>query len=483
MFSNVISQTALTTPFADSYFNKITGSDYMGDRTFVATLRALLAERLEEDSPGIRVTNTYTTITKERINSDGMQLALRKAIGNIDLSNNNTIFITSIAPPGKDNVDAVFALINEEFATAFGGWKRVEKVTAFFQKSFNVTCFINDDQRSVFIAVEQLDLRRYHYLQCAIFAFIPWYFDVKTGLTPEERKLIETLLQTDSSKYLECIATFAAKYDFRDASIRKMLDGFEHRYEKQRLSALEREIQNMIVNLNDYNNQISRLLKSKRDKEIEMLGIGLKISEGSDKDSEIMNYFLNNKRLVLEEVTDDEIYFGVKDYLVYYDEDQAKATLLKKGGYIDTCKRGSINVDDMRKLMSAIFLDGDLKLRVCAKYVFRLTGNVGAISHANYGIEYDGFLPNTHIEHFGCMGNYTQTINQLLQRNDYIGALEQCIASCKSLNFVDYTVMRKFIEIMYDSTVKCIELPDGSVVNSKNAIKYLKERNNEKGGE
>lgn len=483
MFSNLINQTALTTPFADAYFSKISGSDYMGDKTFITTLRALLADRIGEDSPRIRIYNSYTVITKANITSWGIRDALSNATGGFDLSESGAIFLDNISSAGKENVEAIFKLINEEFAGRYNGWKRVEKVTAFFQKSFGVTCFINDDLKSVFIAVENMDLRRYHYLQCAIFAFLPWYFDVKTGLTPEERKLIESLLQTDSSKYMECIAEFASKYDFREASIRKMLDGFEHRYERQRMSVLEREINDLISALNDYNREISKVLKNKRDKEYEMLGIGLKISEDGDKDSEIMNYFLSNKRLVLESVSDTDISFGVKDYLVYYDEDQARATLFKQGGYVDTCHIGSISVNDMRELLSAIFLEGQLKLRVCAKYTFRLTGNVAPMQHAQYGIDYDGYMPNTHIDQFGCMGNYSATINQLLQRNDYIGALEQCIASCKSLNFVDYSVMRRFIEAMYNSGVKCIELPDGSIVNSKNAIKYLKEQNKAEGEE
>ena len=477
MFNNVIIETALTTPFANSYFRRINGEYFLNDSSFVATLRALLADKIDEkEDAGIYLVNRYTTLSLEQIRRKGPYSALEEMVGGSDnFENTNQIIINNVSSAGSDNVQAVFKLINDEFEKNFDGWTRIEKVTAFFQKSFAVTCFVNKDLRSVFISVANMDIRRYHYLQCAIFAFLPWYFDVERGLTPKERELINTLLHTDSEAYLKCISDFAEKYDFREASIKNMLSGFELRYERQRMSQIEREIQNMDSTIDNYNMEISRALTKRRDFEIELMGLGLKISNGANGDSEIMRYFLANKRLVLESVDDNYIIFGIRDYLCYYDENQVKATLLKQGGYVDSCRRGSISTDDMRMLMTALFVDEELKLRVCAKYQFRLTGNVSAVQHATYSMEYDGYMPNTHIDQFGCLGNYNKVINELLKRNDYIGAIEQCIASCKSLNFVDYSVMRRFVENMYDSAKKCIELPNGNVVTPKEAIKYLKE--------
>ena len=79
------------------------------------------------------------------------------------------------------------------------------------------------------------------------------------------------------------------------------------------------------------------------------------------------------------------------------------------------------------------------------------------------------------------MGNYSATINQLLKDNDYIGAIEQCIASCKSLNFGDSTVMEEFMLRLYGISdqhvnIRCIELPNGEVVTPKNAVKWLREQ-------
>lgn len=87
-------------------------------------------------------------------------------------------------------------------------------------------------------------------------------------------------------------------------------------------------------------------------------------------------------------------------------------------------------------------------------------------------------MPNTHIDRYHCMGNYSRTINELLRKRNYIGALEQCIASCKSLNFGDSAVMGEFMRTMWSNNTvsRCIELPDGRVVKPNEAIRWLDEQ-------
>ena len=65
----------------------------------------------------------------------------------------------------------------------------------------------------------------------------------------------------------------------------------------------------------------------------------------------------------------------------------------------------------------------------------------------------------------------------------YIGAVSQCVASCKSLNFGDSVVMGEFMESLYGTRTslnnKCIELPNGSTVTPKEAIAWLKKQEEE----
>ena len=135
----------------------------------------------------------------------------------------------------------------------------------------------------------------------------------------------------------------------------------------------------------------------------------------------------------------------------------------------------------MKKLMYAIFIDQTLRIKLCSAYKFYLNGNVEGLSGHRYGYEFRECTPNTHIDRYSCLGNYQRVINECLRRNDYIGAIEQCVASCKSLNFADSTVMSEFMSRLYgisnyDVNIKCIELPDGRVVEPKDAIAWLNEQ-------
>ena len=88
-----------------------------------------------------------------------------------------------------------------------------------------------------------------------------------------------------------------------------------------------------------------------------------------------------------------------------------------------------------------------------------------------------------HIQNHACMGGYVETINILLADRNYIGAIEQCVASCKSLNFTDTTVMGEFMKTMWQSPIKCVELPDGRVVSAAEAIKWLDQQEGANGQE
>ena len=193
-----------------------------------------------------------------------------------------------------------------------------------------------------------------------------------------------------------------------------------------------------------------------------------------------MDYFLCNNRLSLEEVTDSEMRFVVGDYLTYFDKEMAERMLGNDGSYCyrnhDGRRYTSVPPDDMRKLLHAIFIDETLRIKVCAAYRFRLDGNVSTCGSYSFSHEFADFMPNPHIDRYNCLGNYERTINSMLLEHNYIGALEQCVASCKSLNWGDSTVMHVFMDTMYgvgQYNDDCIELPDGSIVDPVAAIKWL----------
>lgn len=480
MFRETVVVTPFTSGVADTCFKNIKGDSYYGDVSFVSTLRALLAGRIG-DGDTVTVSHksssySLSTIRDASANAliDAMTGYLRNATGSIFVHNVNNNTDEAV----KVNMD----VLNNNFLQRLGaGWEKVQRVTDFFRKSFEVLCFINREKKNVVLYIGNLTNQKLHFLQIGTLGFLPWYFDPEKGISDDEHDLLYSLKEKTNDKYLEVLNRMIQNYDLRSVSIKAALSGFETRYERQRMREVQSEIDSIRSSIENYKRYIRDYLESKRSYDIELLGLESRVNSGDEK-SEIMDYFLANKSLVLEGSSGTNITFGVRTYLDYYDEDMLKAVLDNERSYV-YYPHGShthkITDDDMKRLMTAIFIDQKLRMRVCGVYEIRASGSVHAQSGWNYSMDYMGYTPNTHLDRFACLGDYEYSIEERITEHDMIGAVEQCVASCKSLNFGDSPVMNEFMARLYGvsdygTNVKCIELPDGSVVDPTEAIAWLK---------
>lgn len=480
MFRNVVGDNPLVNRTTDGFFKHIRGDGYRGDYSFLATLRALVSSRMANtDKISLKFgSSSYSSETVSSTPTGRMVASICSGMP----SGRGVIYIHSLKHKQEDNY-ANLELLKSSFCSKYPGWQIIEKITDFYRKQFYVLCFVNPDTQSVAVFVDNMDVRKMHYLQCSIFAFLPWYFSPEKGVTELEMRLIESLREKTPNKYIEVLEEIAKQFDFRTETIKRLLKGFETKYEQLEVSAVQRKIMDTSRRMEDIYSQLEGYLKSKRDLEIKLLGLETKIASGSEE-SEIMDYFLCNKKLTLYNVSEATVRFAVKDYLTYFDEEMAASMISNKMSYI-YCPGGEdmshiIPKNQMEKLMKAIFIDQVFKIKFCAAYEFSLTGHVEGLDGFDFGSEFNDSMPNIHIQAHRCLGNYRTEINKLLDVRDYIGAIEQCVASCKSLNFGDSTVMKTFIKVLYGTTSrynnKCIELPDGSIVMPKDAIAWLEKQ-------
>lgn len=489
MFRNILTKTPLYDETINDHFTNIIGVRPFNDVSFVSTLRALVAKRMNDDE---RVSLLLATLTKtkEQIYKSQVHALLYDAGFDVDYCHQGDIFLCNLCGDSEDSA-AKIQYIKANIAKECPSWRLVDKVEAFFRRTFSVCCFVNQERKSVIIFVDNMDIRKYHYLQCGIPAFMPWYFDAEKSVSEKEKALIMSLREKTSEKYERCLAEIASTYNFREFRIKKLLSGFETRCEEAEINRVEREIAGLIRKINEYNSAIGRFLADKSSYETRMAGLQKRVADAS-KSNEIMEYFLCNKNLILEKSYDTMLTFSTIGYITYFDEDEAENVIDNPNSYIyNPSGRDCNNIipaTDMKMLMSAIFLKRTLKMKFCSSYTFNLNGNVIANKEHDYSaIEFNDCTPNTHIDRYGCMGDYTRIINELLMDRNYIGAIDQCIASTVSLNFSDICVMNEFMCRLYgisDSSVniRCIELPDGSVVNPKQAIEYLKAQEVETNG-
>lgn len=481
MFRDAILNTPFTTPQANEYFTNIYGDAFNNDVSFISSLRALVAPRLPKDDH-IRV-RFNTTAHEASILSKYPERVVFNTITNADSMSCGDISVCSLRASKTDN-DAIMDALENKFTSTFSGWSRINRITVHYRKQFKVLCFVHPQDKKVVLVVDMLDLKKLHFLEVSIIGFLPWYFDPEEGITALEMEFVKSHGLRTSNEYMRLLGELVKPYDFRTSAIKQMLSGFETRFEQQECERVKNDIQDMIAYINDYNRQIGEYLSRKNDLEIRLMGLEAKIASGSEE-SEIMEYFLCNRNLELESVEGTKMTFVVKSYLEYFNEDMAQNAIDNPNSYLYKPNgRGCNNIidsEDMKKLLTEIFINQTMKIRVCAAYEFSPRGQVNARGHYGYSSIFNDYMPNPHIDGWSCLGTYSRPINELLSQHNYIGAIEQCAASCRSLNFGDSTVMATFMKRFYGLEGdyfkrKFIELPNGEYATPKEAVAWLKEQ-------
>ena len=135
--------------------------------------------------------------------------------------------------------------------------------------------------------------------------------------------------------------------------------------------------------------------------------------------------------------------------------------------------KAPLAVGQMIRLLRAIFFDKSLKLKLCG--AFRISDHSCARAiHYEFGnIE---AIPNPDVNNHCSMGSYDRWVLDYIEDNDYAGLLSLLEASCMVIHFLDFVVMREFFESLYTTSNRCIELPDGTMVNPVDAVKWMHDR-------
>lgn len=468
MFADIIYGTSFTTEDADALFeSKVLKSSLLGgDVSLTSTLRAIIAPRMPD---GVHLSQAVTRVEERSYN----------AVSDIVLpayaTQSDTLYIVNLAVPSSEIIDGMFSMVKQDFLAEYDGYEELEMIEGYFAKSFPMLCFINRDLRTSIIVVKRLDTRKLHLLQTAILAIMPWYYDPKNrdSITKDELALLESLGGKDYIAYATCLNELIKKYDMRAIRIRRLMDGFETRADNKRIESVKRELENCASTINSYNNAIAGLIRDRNEKQIILMGLKQKVAETEGKGSELMGYLIRNSRIDVADASDDIVTIIAKDYFEFFDEDLVERSLNYSYSDVYNMSSDSICAEDMVRLLRAIFLDKELKLRVAAAYQIRIGSGVNGLGRYDRDGMYEDAMPNPHIYYYECLGDYVRTLNQLVQENDYIGVVDQCLASVRSLNWGDSCVMEKFLNDMYDDGFRCVELPTGDVVYPSDAIAWL----------
>ena len=470
MFSEIIRETPFTTKAANAYFaDKIAGDSWNGDTTLLSTLRALLADRIGENSLYVKYFNWGLG---SKLHNYDEQRLLEMARERFD-AGPNTFSVCTVSSGDRGSDAEYYGILEKGFAD--GSWVKLPIVTEFFRKNFEVICFVNEEEKKTLFLLKEFNSRICHILQLASLTVLPWYFNPNGGdvVSEQELALLNSLTEKSSTAYMAKLNELVKAFDFRTAYITSIVGGIESAYEKSRIDRIRNAISDKREEIRAWRGRISEVLMSIASWNIELFGLETKIKEDGDK-SIICDYFIANKRMVIDNVSNNTtITFHVNDYLQYFDEEMAEHCIANRRSFVYSF---APDKDVAEKIARAIFLDGTIKLRFCAGYSLDVRGSFNAISGFDFGLDGQDRFPNTHIDEYHCLGNYEEVILDKLEKRDLIGVLEQACASARSLSFGDTIVMEKFFRKLYSGTGgKCFELPDGRQMDINEVIKYVTE--------
>ena len=476
MFPNSVFSTPFSTPAADGYFaGKIDGDIWNNDKTLVSTLRALLINRIGDNS-------LHVCMRSLSVNSGSYDGYSREYLGDLlhakFENDDNSFTVGYFCSASAEGNEKMFRFAREHFADR-GGWTSIDTISDFFKRSFDALCFVDTERRRTLFIVKGYDLKRHHYLPIASLSAMPWYFKPGEGdrVSEQEVALLTSLCENTPEKYLEALKAIAAQVDFETEYVRKSLSGIDTAYEKQRISALKNDLERSMRVFHDFQEKINEHLRSINIKNIELAGLEDKL-RSSDGKSELVDYFIANKRLKLDSVDGGtRINYHVNTYLEYFDEAMAERHINNKSSIV---YEYAPDKADAERLARAVFLDQSIRIRACAGYYVDIVGEFDAVTGYDFGEDSYDRLPNPHINQYRCIGSYQSKINERLCSRDLIGVLELSVASAKSLNFADSTVMRRFWQDIYNGDGgKCFELEDGTQMDLKEVMDYLAKKEEE----
>ena len=490
MFTKELYGLTLASDVANGVFPNISASWFGNDATFVATLRALMYKRVPKEESIIASWND-SYLYADDVRNATVQNTIKALVRgtNVFSGIRGSIQIHSLRNTIEHN-DAVFEVLTEKNINSVGvlaGFKSMPDMDKFLeQKKIRARFFIREELSQVLIFIENLDIKRWHLLQSFIPRYFPTYFK-EIPLEDDELKLIKSLTNRYAPDYEEIIEEFAKKFDFRTQKIRKALQGYEAKFEKQKLDQVKRQIEDYRYRIQDLENTFRNYYQQIDTLTTTQLGLECKInSKNTDEESELLDYFLCNKALNLVGVNGTQIEFIVTTALTNFDPDLFDTLIEKEGScfYRDHNTRARYSNKEMtderiKRLMLAIFRDGLLKLKVCAAYRLDFgNGNYAAIKNYYYPPEIlRNHTPNQHIEHFACLGNNGPIIRAAMLERDYVKALAACFSSATNINMTEAHTVSYFLQrVLSADADKVIEMPDGTHKTPLEAVKWLEEQ-------
>lgn len=468
MFSDCLTSDkvlVLSSELKSEFANIVGDGTFKGDNFALAMARLLLKPRItEEDTVTVKVVDPNHTAWSTWA-EDGKQF--------IDgISVKNTVMFCV-----WDKVERAVTLVNMN--KSLSGWEEYttrELSLIGEQLGISLRVFRNNERKSTVVFTNTPDYESWHYLTCLFKVFYPWGIRCTTET---EQGFVKTLFGSrGTDKTYKAMNDMV--YNIVDVDIvrkKYYLCGYEGKLKNIQRRRYADQMENIMGKINEKLNGIGELYKQYNEKALVVEAIDNNISNGNNN-NELMNYFLSNKNITVESGDDDgEIVYVVTGYMTLFDPEVAQE-YINNGSSIMYSELSRIDdsffsKERIRKLMTEIFVESNIKIRMCSAWKISFGGCVLPVRHFSYRDKYKSYFPNPHLDKYGCLGGWQQVLEESCDKLDYVYAVDMTCVENGNLNLSDTVVLRGFLSELFRRDMAVLELPNGQVVDSIAAVKWM----------
>ena len=468
MFSDcLISDKVLVlSPELESEFVNIVGDGtFKGDNFALAMARLLLKPRItEEDTVTVKVVDPNHTAWSTWA-EDGKQF-----IDEISMENAVMFCVW-------DKLERAMTLVNMN--KSLSGWEEYttrELSLIGEQLGISLRIFRNNERKSTVVFTNTPDYESWHYLTCLFKVFYPWGIRCTTET---EQGFVKTLFGSrGTDKTYKAMNDMV--YNIVDVDIvrkKYYLCGYEGKLKNIQRRRYADQMEDIMRRINEKLNGVRELYKQYNEKALVVEAIDNNINNGNNN-NELMNYFLSNKNITVESGDDDgEIVYVVTGYMTLYDPEVAQE-YINNGSSIMYSELSRIDdsffsKERIRKLMTEIFVESNIKIRMCSAWKISFGSCVLPVRHFSYRDKYKSYFPNPHLDKYGCLGGWQQVLEESCDKLDYVYAVDMTCVENGNLNLSDTVVLRGFLSELFRRDMAVLELPNGQVVDSIAAVKWM----------
>lgn len=471
MFSNRLEDNKILalSPELESEFSNIAGcGEFKNDNFALAIARLFLKSRVPATTHvAVKVVEPSRDVWAAWVENQEYFLS--------EISQDNTITFCV-----WDKVDVVRTLIGVMKGLK-NDWEEEEAKELTLMKErlgIMLRIFRNNKDKSTVVFTNVADYGAWHYVVCLFNVFCPWYIK---DWTDDESELVKILAKENSSMDAICQAMndmVITAVDVDLARKKYYLDGYEQRLRGIQREKYKKQMDNTRAMINQALNSLKNLYREYEEQSLLVSAIDNNKSKSSN---ELMNYFLGNKNVsVVTGDMDGNITYVVTGYMMLFDPEIAKEYINNMESIMYTQPAAcGLTEDDARSLMTGIFIDASVKVRMCSAWTISFGGAVLPKVEYFHGDKPKGYLPNTHLNKYGCLGGWQQVLEESCDKLDYVYAVDATCAENGNLNLGDTIVLREFLKDLLRRDAVVLELPDGRVVNYVDAIEWIKENRND----